>query len=230
MQAPSLKNSRIETKFVTVEIELDRLFQWIKMHPSAFQIAYPNRWVNNIYFDTYTYTAYTENLLGNSVRTKTRFRWYGHPSQIDKGTLEIKCKRNCYSWKQHYPVNESFDLQHTSWKKVTSTLTNGLSHEAIIWLKQNPHPIIINRYYRNYFIDHLHKVRITIDTKAKVFDQRYKPMPNIRNSANIPTSIVVEFKFDRNDRQYASTIMQTLPIRVSRHSKYMNAVKSIHGF
>jgi hypothetical protein len=37
----------------------------------------------------------------------------------------------------------------------------------------------------------------------------------------------VECKFDRDQRELASRILVGLPIRVSRHSKYMNAVNAI---
>ena len=37
----------------------------------------------------------------------------------------------------------------------------------------------------------------------------------------------VEFKFDRNDRELASKILQGIPLRVSRHSKYINALNSV---
>lgn len=81
-----------------------------------------------------------------------------------------------------------------------------------------------------YFVSRDEKVRATIDVKQKMFDQRYKPFPNVRYSVNLPKTLVLEFKFDRKDRAIASEIMQGLPLRVCRNSKYMIGVKSIHGF
>jgi hypothetical protein len=40
---------------------------------------------------------------------------------------------------------------------------------------------------------------------------------------------VVEFKFARSRRDLASKILQGIPIRVSRHSKYINGVTAIRG-
>ncbi len=40
-------------------------------------------------------------------------------------------------------------------------------------------------------------------------------------------SLVVEIKFSRPDRHQAAELLENIPIRIGRHSKYMNAVRSI---
>ena len=70
-------------------------------------------------------------------------------------------------------------------------------------------------------------IRLTVDRNQIVWDQRYKPKPNYNHRANLCKTMVVEVKFDRDEQAYASEIIQGIPLRVSRNSKYMIGVHSI---
>jgi hypothetical protein len=43
----------------------------------------------------------------------------------------------------------------------------------------------------------------------------------------MPDTLVLEFKFGPHDRRLASRMMQNLPVRVSRNSKYLIGVQAI---
>jgi hypothetical protein len=86
---------------------------------------------------------------------------------------------------------------------------------------------LLNRYLRKYFLSWDGKIRVTIDTDHTVFDQRFKSKPNFHMKANLPNTLIVEVKFARKDREYASQAIQGLPIRVSRHSKYITGVNAM---
>ena len=62
---------------------------------------------------------------------------------------------------------------------------------------------------------------------ADVFDQRLKSRPNLVRRANLPNTLVVEVKFAPADRAMGEQVLQGIPIRVSRNSKYAIAVQSI---
>lgn len=49
------------------------------------------------------------------------------------------------------------------------------------------------------------------------------------HKANMPKTLILEVKFDRSDRDLATRILQGIPIRVSRHSKYMTGMMAITG-
>ena len=66
-----------------------------------------------------------------------------------------------------------------------------------------------------------------MDTDQAVWDQRYKSIPNYEQQSRLPDTLVVEVKFARGQRDLASDIIQTMPIRVSRHSKFMNGVRAV---
>ena len=108
-------------------------------------------------------------------------------------------------------------------------LSSQLPFEAKKWLEENPLPVLLNRYNRKYFLSHDGKVRVTIDNKLVFFDQRFKSALNIKHSANNPDFFVVEFKFNRDDREWASQYIQTIPIRVSKSSKYCNGLRFLSG-
>jgi SPX domain protein involved in polyphosphate accumulation len=224
------EDARLEIKFIANATERHAVKYWLKLNKSAFYKPYPNRWVNNIYFDTYHYQAYNENLSGASSRTKLRYRWYGDSDSHDKGVLEVKCKRNYFGWKIRFPSKSTPELKHSSWQFIFKNLIEQLDSGAKIWLNANPHPVMINRYFREYYVSHDDRIRATIDTHQVVFDQRYKPCPNISKKNNTPDILVLEIKFDRKDRGLANQIIQGLPLRVSRNSKYMFAVNSMNGF
>ena len=223
-------DSRLEIKFVTSVTEVATLLRWLRVHPAVFSVAYPDRRINNIYFDSHQYFAYAENLFGASARAKVRYRWYGCNDYPDDGALEIKCKRNNFSWKLRYPVPVNPYEPGNSWLDIRRNLSAHLPPDARIQLDAHPLPVILNLYDRRYFVSRDETVRATIDTGQVVYDQRYKPYPNVLHKTTMPDMLVMEFKFDRDDREVAKQILQGLPIRVSRHSKYVAGIQAIHGY
>jgi hypothetical protein len=86
---------------------------------------------------------------------------------------------------------------------------------------------MLNRYVREYFQTANGRIRATIDRQQQVFDQRVSSVPNFERPAITQDTLVVEFKFARADRQLAVALLANMPLRVGRHSKYMNAVRAI---
>jgi len=224
MSRPKPDNTRQEIKFVAYETEHPTILQWIRTHRARFIQPYPGRQVNNVYFDTYDFAACEENLSGASARTKIRYRWYGKSLAPAAGTLEVKRKRNFFGWKFQYQIAENPTVEGATWHDIRQSILRQLPEEARFWLRLNPCPVIINRYYRIYFVSSDNTVRVTVDSRQSVFDQRLRSALNLTRPVHIPRSVIVEFKFDREHRVHASDFMQSFPIRVSRHSKYMTGV------
>lgn len=232
MESAALEGARYEVKFVTAEHNLQLILNWIKLHTKGFKIPYADRRVNNIYFDKHNYYAYSENISGASVRHKVRYRWYGESELPIAGKLEIKCRRNVFGWKKVFDVSNMVDLENSprSMDTFRKSLLSNLTKGERLWLENNPHPVMLNRYKRKYFISGDSKVRITVDTDLAVYDQRYKPYVNTNRKANIPKTIIIEVKCDRENRDLLSQVISGIPIRVSRNSKYVNAVTCLNGF
>lgn len=227
MSDPFPDTSRIEVKFVAAPTHYHNLLGWFRTHPAGFHAIYPDRRVNNVYFDTHDCSAFAENLSGASARTKVRYRWYGDSDYPDAGTLEVKKKRNCHGWKLKFDVGESPYRPGADWEEIRRSILRRIPGEAKRWLLSNPIPVIINRYFRKYLFSADHRIRVTVDTDLGAWEQRLKPFPNVEYRANTPDVIVVEFKLDRGDYESASRAIQGLPIRQSRHSKYVAGVKAI---
>ncbi|MCP4000023.1 MAG: polyphosphate polymerase domain-containing protein [Gammaproteobacteria bacterium] len=225
MQVP--ETARQEIKFVANRLNYDLVEQWLRLHSLGFYEAYPERVVNNVYFDTFELSAYAENLAGVSQRTKVRYRWYGSSQEPAAGRLEIKQKRNQYGWKQIYKVPEAPWKPGSDWVDVRQSIALQGGRDASVWLEQNPEAVMINRYLRRYYLSACGRIRITLDFNQKVWDQRNHHYPSFTREANLPETFVVECKCDRSERELASRVLLGMPIRVSRHSKYMNAVSAI---
>jgi len=224
------QDTRCELKGVIRETYYSNLLHWLRTHPEGFSEAYPRRIINSVYFDTYNLTAYEENLLGSSSRAKVRYRWYGNSRTPDAGKLEIKCKKNSFGWKQNYKIPSAPYHPGATWHTVTNLLLRYLSLEGRFWIYEFPWPVIIIRYHRDYFISKDGQIRVTIDSQQKGFDQRYRPYPNIDRPSNQPETMVMEIKCGKERKKTLSQMMDHIPVRLTRYSKYMIGMKSIQGY
>ena len=229
MKADVAPESRYEIKFTASEVHRARVEQWLRTHRAGFRTAFPARWVNNIYFDSFDYGAFSENLAGVSARTKIRYRWYGELLSTRPGAIELKCKRNLFGWKRVYRLEEYLCLTSKPWREIYTALRERIPEELRCHLDAHPQVVLINRYRRRYFVSGDGRIRATVDWKQMVWDQRFNRFPNLDRPANMPRSMVLEIKCDRGERELASRIVQSLPIRVGRHSKYVVGVRAITG-
>ena len=223
-------NRRYEVKFVGPEQSYPFIIEWLKLSPFGFSVAHPARKINNIYFDTYNYTAYEENLSGISSRSKVRYRWYGHSTQPTAGTVEVKCKRNNFGWKLNFKVENPPYKENANWREVIKLLVNQLPPEGKRWLIECPQPTLVNRYEREYLISRCGRIRATVDTGLRGYDQRYKPWPNWERHSNLPQILVLEVKCAVEERETLTRVLSRMPLRASRCSKYVLGLKSSHGY
>ena len=114
-----------------------------------------------------------------------------------------------------------------AWDDVRGALTEQLPPGARFWLDRNPQAVFVNRYDRDYFVSGDNRIRATLDLNQCVFDQRLRQQPNIRHAAIMQDTVVLEFKFAPEDRPLATDLLADIPVRLGRHSKYMNAVRAI---
>jgi hypothetical protein len=219
------EDARYEVKFVGPATQRHVLERWLSTHPSGFFEPYPPRQVSSVYFDTYDCAAYEQNLVGASERQKLRFRWYGDDETRGRGALELKLRRNRLGWKVVHPV-DGIPLD-ASWTEIRSKLRSQLPPKARLWLELNPLPVLISRYHRRYFVSADRRLRVTVDKDLRLFDQRLRRSPNLLRRSRLPESVVIEFKCGAADRQIVASAIQGLPLRASRHSKYVVGVQAL---
>lgn len=217
---------RFEVKFAGQANTIDTVETWIRTHSAGFIEPFPPRIVNSTYFDTYALGAFEENLIGASAREKVRLRWYGQDPESDRSTLEVKLRRNKLGWKLSYPIS-GIPRRDTTWRDLQSRVRAQLPIDARVRFDHNPLVALVNQYHRQYFLSGDGLIRVTVDTHLKTFDQRFGRKPHLDRSIALPDMLVVEFKFSPQDRPAAMKIMQGIPLRVSRSSKYAIAVSTI---
>ena len=225
MSAKGGDDLRIETKFIGAEPELPDVLGWIHMHPALFRSPYPDRWVHNLYFDTWDCQTFAANVSGESQRTKLRYRWYGESPGPDRGAFELKRRHNGVGWKLRHAVERAPWNAGGSWRAVRSALAAQLPAQAREWLRAFPLPTLLNCYRRRYFVSRDGSVRLTVDWKLRAWDQRYQAAPSFTRRANLPPCVVLEGKCGVEHRAALVRVLHGVPMRVSRNSKYVSGLR-----
>lgn len=205
---------RYERKYKVDDISYDVVLQILKLHPASFRQIFPDRRVTNIYFDTADLNTYQDNVDGNSDRKKYRVRWYDdNPLQISNPKFEIKIKSNQLGDKKTFEV-APFQIDST-----TQLQNEVLAHcNNCIALR----PTLLNTYVRTYLGTSNKKFRITIDRKLG-----YHSMLNANSFSKfsiVDEAVVIELKYDEAYDDAAQFIMQHLPFRQTKSSKYVTGM------
>ena len=205
---------RFERKYRIEQKTVEVVKQMLRFHPAGFTTLFPDRQVNNIYFDTETLDTYRQNVYGVNERKKFRVRWYGeNPLEIANPQFEIKIKHNELGTKEVYPI-EAFTLDNLG------PLTRKVSRipQPSIPLK----PVLLNSYIRSYYISADKQFRVTIDHQL-----RYHSLlngPKFRTYQIYDDAIIVEIKYEEDIDDRVNFLTQRMPFRQEKHSKYVNGV------
>lgn len=204
---------RYERKYRVDQCFHHSIEQIIRMHPASFRKTFPDRQVNNIYFDTPLLDAYHLNVMGASDRKKYRIRWYGSDfGHIGNAVLELKVKSNQLGFKTSWPMG-TFSIIDS--KGLTESIREHCTDE--IYLQ----PVLVNAYQRSYYASPDGRFRITIDSRLR-FGVYMGPATSLTHS--LPHTTIVEVKFDEGLEDESDRILQYLPFRQTKSSKYVSGV------
>lgn len=223
------ERSRYEIKLTANDLMLPQVRAWLRVHPAAFRESYPCRQVNNIYFDTPDLISAFENLSGVSTRRKVRLRWYGDNWADIRGVFEVKRKRNMHGWKLSQPLSEKLDLSNMTWAEVISVIRNDLRDDLRMHLASTGLPVLINRYLREYYTSSDGIVRVTLDYRQRIYDQRYGAVPNLAFAVPPSGDLVMEFKSGCEYHRRLADVVSGVPLRLERYSKYVQGVETLLG-
>jgi len=214
---------RYEIKLVCPAAWLPQVHMLVRLHPEAFRVAYPLRRVNSIYFDTLDVKGVLDNLDGASERNKLRWRWYGPSWLMENSHLELKSKRGMAGFKELCSIQASFDpRRETTWDDALAFLRQQADDRFRVWLSQVSCATILNHYEREYYVSWDGQMRLTLDTRLAVYDQRFSRRPNLRYPTPLPDTMVIELKADAALADRLSDVLNALPFRPERNSKYIN--------
>ncbi len=214
---------RYEMKLVCDAHYLHQVRGWLRVHPAGFQVAYPPRRVNSLYFDTPDLEGVRANLQGLAIRNKLRLRWYGEAWPEVHPVLELKHKDALLGAKLRFVLSGPIDLSR-SWEDIRATLRAYLPPEGRMLLRKASQPILLNHYQREYYLSLDAAVRLTLDYDQCAYDQRLTPRPNVHAALLLADTVVIEVKADRAQADRVREVIQRFPLPRSRSSKYVNAV------
>lgn len=226
---PTADDPRYEVKFAVEPTHLSTVLGWVTSHRAGWKLSYSDRRVNNVYFDTPDLAAYDDNQAGISDRRKVRFRWYGDSWRWLTGTLEAKCRSGSVGWKWNAVVDHPMDLTRMSWQQVRDQLRSNLPPVHRFLFDSQPFATLVNRYDRAYYESRDGLLRLTIDRDICFYPQLGRARPQILHTSHKAHALVIEVKCAVKHKELASQVLQDIPFRASRHSKYALGIESFEN-
>ncbi|HTL57984.1 MAG TPA: polyphosphate polymerase domain-containing protein [Candidatus Limnocylindrales bacterium] len=220
-------NPRYERKFIAEGFTLAEALALVRRHRAAFREAFPPRIVNNIYLDSPSRTAYYDHINGCPRRVKHRVRWYGPlDGQILQPILERKFKSGSISGKDSHAL-APFQLNGQPVRASLAVALNTAALPEQLRAELNHlTPCLLNRYHRHYFVSADRKFRLTVDSDFQ-FAAAHSPSAKISPGRPGLPSVVLEVKFDVQCATHAELITDSLPMRLSRCSKFILGIESL---
>ena len=218
---------RYERKSYITELSEYEVEDILRTHPAIFSEIFIQRYVNNIYFDSFSFNNYYDNIEGNTDRVKIRVRWYGNLfGAIDKPTLEIKIKKGLLGKKISMPIKPFFLNKDTSVGDILAS--NAQLQDSLMFDFNSLEPSLMNQYLRKYYKSCNGHFRITVDTN-QLFYGINKQNNFFLNQISDKKSVILELKYDEEYDSEASNITSIFPFRVTKNSKYVNGVQKIYN-
>ncbi len=213
---------RYERKYRTEDLSLAEVRQIVRDHPMSFRTLYPDRQVNNVYFDTPELHFLHENLFGVAERRKYRIRWYGTDRAVaQQPVLEMKCKDGELGDKFS---TELAPLEIANPDLLQARLVTGFAELhaarplASTLAAQDLVPVLLNTYQRSYLISYNGKFRLTIDHDMRHYAFNARQQPHAQGA--LDAAVVLELKYDQADDDEYQRVAQRIPLRLARNSKY----------
>lgn len=216
---------RFERKFFNTILSKYEVEHIVKMNSAIFSEIFYQRFVNNIYFDSFNHKNYFENIDGSSNRIKVRVRWYGELfGYIKKPVLEIKIRNGLLGKKISFHL-EAFILNNQlNMDQIIESIRQADEYSYLDWgaLKAS----LINRYSRKYYMSADGKYRITIDSDQSFYEVRHHNNLFINKKCD-RNSVILELKYDQKNDSMAKQITAEFPFRLTKSSKYVNGLENI---
>ena len=223
-----LKNERFEYKILLTGVDTKILEEYVYSIPYSFKNSFNDRFVNSIYYDTINYKALNDNLAGVSQRYKTRLRWYNKLNKTNNCFLEFKIKNGTVDSKHIIPIELDLNLDALRHSELIYKVSNQLSdNDYLIFNYCSHNPIVLVRYKRSYFESESYNIRVTIDQGIRYYPQQLSNKLNISYNSRTNDKIILELKYLKNNHDVISDIVQYLPYRITKSSKYVMGVDSI---
>lgn len=220
MKLNNLEEYRNEIKYFLYRVNRKTLYIQYKLSSLLLAKSFPDRWVNNIYFDNMNLDLFNQSIEGASRRTKVRLRWYGDFQEIKNPVLEFKYKSGHKNIKDSVIIKDRilYDGNFSNLFNIISE-TKALKKKYKYFLKEL-RPVLANRYFRSYHLSANKKYRVTTDTSLNFTNL-------ITGSLKVPywnkpkDITIVELKFKNQDDHITNFMTEIRSrYRLSQISKY----------
>jgi hypothetical protein len=206
-----------QTVYTAAEVKL-----MVRRHPAFFVEAYPPRWVNSLYYDTPGQGGLADSVNGLRDRVKTRVRWYGALTRVvESPVLEFKRKRGRLGSKDRYEL-APLDLTAGVAPPAEKLAGNRQLPDDVRAALRLLEPATLTRYHRLYYLSADRRFRLTLDTALSFYRVRTGSGRLVR----VPDAFggtVIEVKYGAGDDEAARPVLEAMPFRWSRFSKYCAA-------
>jgi hypothetical protein len=220
---------RHERKFVPEGLSVAGALALVRRHPAAFVEAYPERIVNNLYFDSPGLVNYFDHVTGAGRRRKVRIRWYGADNGlIERPVLECKVRRGAVSWKESLALPPARADGGAGEALVAACMGAPELPDEFRHLLRFLRPVLANRYRRCYFVSPQWGIRLTVDYQLEFFGLRAKGQRPWPAFAPGPP-VVLELKYPAQKAEEVASIANQFPFRPVRCSKYVLGVQIVCG-
>lgn len=218
---------RYEYKMIAGANQLSDVFRKIKSHPSVFRKHFPDRVVNNVYFDSPGLKSFYSHVSGAANREKLRIRWYGNvEDKVEKPVLERKIKYGQVGEKYYFPLAEMNLNGAGPWPIPCENISKLCNFEnAPHWMLRTVEPVLALRYLRHYFVSGDNQFRVTVDENIEYFGLNSRGIPV--STPNQPSPVIIEIKYDKAHAGDADKITNQLPFRITNFSKYIYALQGV---
>lgn len=215
---------RREVKMIAQEIALAQVHGALRVHPEGFSPLHPPRTVQSLYLDSPGLDALLENLAGTGPRAKLRLRWYGEARRSVRGQIERKVRHNGIGWKEVLPLPASLLVEGADRAGFVRALCDLLPATWRATLgDRGAEPVQWIAYRREYWTTATGRVRLTLDTHLRAWDQRLRATLGADCPAPLPRVCIVECKAALEDDRELEEALQDLPLLPDKCSKYVLA-------
>lgn len=207
---------RIEYKFIISKSLKNYVLSYL--FSNKIFNSHNSRSIHSIYFDDFHFSCAQENLSGLSHRKKYRLRTYNYDQNSKKinSIFEIKTKKNNLGSKSKKEIIISDINCNLFNKNNLQSLTRYLKDNNYFEDKIGFSEKLLIEYEREYFIDYLHKINITIDSNL-TFRDLFLSNKNI----SVNNFIILEIKFPEKYTDYCSELFKNFNISRCKSSKYL---------
>ena len=217
---------RVESKFTTRARDLASVRAILRRSCTPIHYAGPVSTVYSLYFDTPELAACQANLDGVGHRRKTRLRWYEDVA-AQRFFFETKWRRDRVVGKERRELTTDRALPEWGLRSLRQQLLAALPLEQQGYLAEDSEPVALIRYRREHYRLDGTPIRVTIDFDLQFFSQLGRRRLSTRFAERAPGTIIIETKAPLGESRRAARILDPLPTRPARFSKYVTACQQL---